>query len=132
MILLCHKCNQSLDSSLFYIARDKPTGHMYHCKECDKKIQRIRDNSDKRRKYHAMYSQIRWKNIKENPEENNKQLCRMKTRYYVRVEKIKKENCLICGSKETQIHHLDYKMPPNIVFLCNLHHNHKHLKLMDK
>lgn len=45
------------------------------------------------------------------------------------IEEVKKENCKICGDKQVEIHHPDYKNPFKILWLCKKHHSELHNKL---
>jgi len=40
--------------------------------------------------------------------------------------KIKKENCKICGSPNSQMHHEDYNKPLQVIWLCRKHHLELH------
>jgi hypothetical protein len=48
------------------------------------------------------------------------------TRAHNAVRSLKKQPCVICGKKETQAHHPDYKQPKNVVWLCIQHHKQIH------
>lgn len=43
--------------------------------------------------------------------------------------KIKKKNCEVCGSSETEAHHDDYAKPLVVRWFCVRHHNDHHLKI---
>jgi hypothetical protein len=49
--------------------------------------------------------------------------------YAVRVGKLKRQPCVICGSLNTYAHHPDYSRPLVVVWLCPLHHSHIHKDL---
>lgn len=47
------------------------------------------------------------------------------------VNDLREESCLICGSPNTSIHHLNYKRlgkekPDDLICLCNMHHMKVH------
>ena len=44
----------------------------------------------------------------------------------VKYGRIKKMNCLICDSKESQGHHPDYSKPKEVIWLCQQHHSDIH------
>ena len=44
----------------------------------------------------------------------------------VRAGKIKREPCQVCGEKNAQAHHPDYKFPFRVNWLCPLHHKNMH------
>lgn len=56
---------------------------------------------------------------KKFPLKNN---ARNRTRYYVKVGRIKKEPCKECGELNVQAHHVDYNDAFNIIWLCGTHH----------
>lgn len=41
---------------------------------------------------------------------------------------IKKENCVVCKSRDVEAHHPDYSQPLNVVWLCVTHHRALHRK----
>jgi len=47
---------------------------------------------------------------------------RSDARYALKTGKIKKQNCLVCGSKDTEMHHPDYNEPLQVIFYCKEHH----------
>ena len=44
----------------------------------------------------------------------------------LKVNKIIKDVCVICGNKNTHGHHIDYKKPLEVIWLCPLHHTAIH------
>ncbi len=40
--------------------------------------------------------------------------------------KIERRKCEVCGETKTQAHHLDYRKPLEIIWLCFKHHRQKH------
>jgi len=42
--------------------------------------------------------------------------------YYVRTGKVPKLPCQICGSARSEAHHIDYKSPLRVIWLCREHH----------
>jgi hypothetical protein len=55
-----------------------------------------------------------------------KRIIRSKTKQMVNKGEIKKENCEVCGSSESEIHHLDYDNALDIKWLCKIHHREIH------
>ena len=47
--------------------------------------------------------------------------------YAVRIGRIKKQPCVICGKKKSQAHHPNYLNPFDVEWLCVLCHRHRHL-----
>jgi hypothetical protein len=55
-----------------------------------------------------------------------KDKCRYETRKLIKAGEIQVMPCEVCGSKKTQVHHLDYEYPAEILFLCEKHHRNWH------
>ena len=51
---------------------------------------------------------------------------REKLRYAVRIGKLKKQPCEVCGLKEVSAHHSDYSLPLKVNWFCRLHHQEIH------
>lgn len=61
------------------------------------------------------------------PEERQKRMkARSDANHAMRDGKIKKQNCIACGSKYTQMHHSDYNKPLCVTFLCRKCHWDEH------
>ncbi len=56
---------------------------------------------------------------------------REKLRYEVRMGRIQKLPCQICGDIKSQAHHEDYAKPLEVIWLCQKHHNDVHNNLLD-
>ncbi|MFA5652251.1 MAG: hypothetical protein WC933_02710 [Candidatus Paceibacterota bacterium] len=50
----------------------------------------------------------------------------------LRANKIKKQNCFICGNKKTEAHHENYDKPLDVVWLCKKHHTEYDAKIRRK
>ena len=46
--------------------------------------------------------------------------------YAVRVGKVKREPCFVCGDENAHGHHADYDHPLQVVWLCGPHHREVH------
>jgi hypothetical protein len=51
---------------------------------------------------------------------------RKKLRYAVKIGKIKRKPCEVCGDPNSQAHHDDYDKPLEVRWLCQSHHNEAH------
>ena len=69
---------------------------------------------------------IRKRKAQKDPYSEIRKQTRHKTRQYLIDGKIKKKNCLVCGSKEVIAHHEDYSNPINVIWLCEKHHKEYH------
>ena len=47
----------------------------------------------------------------------------------VRDGKLKREPCSVCGSVKSEAHHEDYKIPLNVIWLCDKHHHEEHSRI---
>ena len=45
--------------------------------------------------------------------------------------KLKKQPCVVCGSKKTIAHHEDYDKPLEVVWYCDSHHRQRHSEIGD-
>lgn len=54
---------------------------------------------------------------------------RSKTRELLARGELSKEPCVRCGSVDVEAHHDDYADPRKIMWLCKVHHGHRHQEL---
>ncbi len=106
-------------------------GRLNKCKECTKKD--VKENREKNASQYAVYERKRFKTKKRkgqilatqrkrrqrNPE---KQSAYGKVYRAIKNRTLKKGNCEVCGSPETQAHHEDYLRPLDVKWLCFKHH----------
>jgi ribosomal protein S27AE len=50
------------------------------------------------------------------------------TKYAIKIGKLSKKNCEICGNENSMAHHDDYFKPLEVRWLCNYHHTEWHRK----
>ncbi len=67
---------------------------------------------------------------KEDFDYHHKQSVRYKLRHAVKIGKIKKLPCDVCGDKKSQAHHPDYTKPLEVIWLCSLHHGEIHRRAL--
>lgn len=48
--------------------------------------------------------------------------CRALSNYAVKVGRLVRQPCELCGSPDVEMHHVDYFEPLNVQWLCFLHH----------
>lgn len=54
---------------------------------------------------------------------------RAKVRYAVKVGKLEKLACAVCGDIKSSAHHEDYSKPLEVVWLCGQHHRERHVEI---
>ena len=132
----CFKCLKVLPIFLFYKHSGMKDGHLNKCKMCAKADVRL-NYSEKVEQYRE-YERKRYKEPKRRASlsASYKESCKRKPgKYRSRYEisnalrsgkLIKPKNCSMCGSdKRIEAHHVDYRSPLNIVWVCFSCHRHK-------
>ena len=61
-----------------------------------------------------------------NDEQRLKSNCRRYTNIYRERGLLKDKPCLVCGSEKVEAHHIDYKQPLNVRWLCHKDHLELH------
>lgn len=84
------------------------------------KLESNRDN------YWKVRSRVLTTQLRRKVTPHNKTLARYKTKKAIASGVIKKLSCEVCGSKDSQVHHLDYNNPLEVIFLCDTHHRQWH------
>jgi len=108
----CSKCGGPMEESR--------VGKYGYCKKCHAK--NMRDN---RPKWTPVYF-----------EEKQKMRARSRSRDYVNKGYIVKERCVLCGKKDTEVHHRDYADPLNVLWVCKdchaaIHKAHELIKIVN-
>jgi len=44
----------------------------------------------------------------------------------IKIGKIEKQPCIVCGDPNSQTHHDDYSKPRKVIFVCRKHHDEIH------
>ena len=99
--------------------------HEYRIKNAEKLRIYHREYTQKYRAKNGYYNEINSK--KRYPE---KEKARWLFHYAIKIGKLKKNPCVVCGNVNSQGHHKDYFFPLNVVWLCPLHHAEKHKKVI--
>lgn len=110
--------------------RDSQGLRYTYCNECHNA--RLREyyarNPEKLRAYKATYGREHpWlrspdRNLASPAKNASLKVCRA-----VKVGRLVKEMCEVCGSGDSRAHHNDYSKPPEVRWLCPLHHKEVHL-----
>ena len=77
------------------------------------------------------YNRDRMKKQREgiiSPEQKAKILARKMSAEAIRIGKLKRLPCELCGNIKTDAHHPDYSKPLDVRWLCRLHHRNIHRK----
>lgn len=139
---ICSHCRIGKKVSDFYRNKSTVDGFEYQCKICSlntgkawrkrnpdivrnlKRKWREKNNS-KCTNYHK-----KWRH--ENRDYiNYTHLARRKLHYAIKVGKVIKLNCEICGDTKSQGHHEDYSKPLEVRWLCEKHHKELHNKCLN-
>lgn len=137
----CFKCGRKKDLSLFYRHSEMADGHLGKCKKCTKTDVRIRYYDPEGHARIVAYERDRFK----NPERKKKVLQYQRARRHRSPGKERARNkisslissgvlkrlpCEVCGTQRAQAHHLDYRRPLHIRWLCFKHHREVHLHVI--
>ena len=122
---VCFKCEAELPIVNFYKHPMMGDGHLGKCKACTRYD--VRKNREAKRDYYNAYDRERSK----KPErikaivasrEPHKAAASLAVRYAVKVGKVKKLSCEVCGNPKSEAHHPDYSKPLDVMWLCRKHH----------
>lgn len=99
--------------------KTKPT-----CSKCGNQLEENRKGKYRYcRSCHASYMRAhRPKHSELKDHAKKKANARAYVKEYVRRGVIKKSNCAVCGSDNTEMHHNDYNKPLEVVWLCREYH----------
>lgn len=118
-------------------------GHLGKCKTCAKKDVKDRYNDPKFKKKIVKYERLRFK----NPDRKKKILeyarkrrirfpGKAKARWTlaneVRKGRMVRMPCEVCGEIKSQAHHVDYRKPLDVKWLCFKHHREAHGQKVNK
>lgn len=133
----CFKCNEIKPLTDFYAQPKMSDGRVNKCKACT--CDDVRKNRRMKFEYYSEYEKHRYelnerrrKKLAEtsrawrdkNPEAYK---AHNKVNNAVRDGRLKKENCLFCGSDEKiHAHHNDYSKPLEVIWLCTKCHHRMH------
>lgn len=129
----CFKCRRIKEISLFYKHPQMGDGYLGKCKSCTKKdVKRRYYDPDAREKIIA-YEKERFQKperrekvleYQKRSRKNNpgKYKARNKVSNALRDGRLEKTPCETCGDEEVEAHHLDYRSPLKVTWLCRKHH----------
>lgn len=147
---VCSKCEKLKDSSSFYKDKSKKDGLASTCKECSDartnawiELNRERTNANHSTWLKANPDGKRASNktwVKSNPErvsERDKSYrdkwpekfhARQAVKYALKIGKIIRQPCEVCGEPKTHAHHDDYSKQLDVRWLCRKHHDQLHIE----
>ncbi len=134
----CFKCKKIKSLDKFYKHKGMDDGHLGKCKSCTKIDVYKRYNDPRFYLRIKEYEKQRFKDPQRKKkliEYQRKRRLRNSGKYKARTlvgNKIRsgqliRNPCEICGKKKTEAHHLDYRKPLLIRWLCFKHHREIHL-----
>lgn len=118
----CSTCKLIKPITDFWKNKQHPDGYNYTCRVCYRLIDRKRYyknyelNREKR-------NQKSMRGDKKYPEKNK---ARRLLVYAVRMGRVLKLPCEVCGVLQTEGHHQDYTKPLEVNWVCKLHHHEKY------
>lgn len=81
-----------------------------------------KEKHQKRLKKNPNFNKERYLVFKANPDLYSKMLVRSKLRYAIKMKRIIKLPCQVCGNTKSEGHHPDYSKPFEVEWLCREHH----------
>lgn len=145
----CGGCGKSKNMDDFHNSNQTDDGKQARCKECQRayrlkkrseknavvkpKVKKTADMVAYRREYNAAHrEQINKQKTDWWRRNRDRESVRNKTRYAIRVGKLVRQPCSVCGAVEVEAHHTDYSKPLEVVWLCHTHHLEAHGKVDPK
>ncbi len=140
---LCPHCKEHKSEREFSRNRSKKDGLMSWCKSCMKEI----CSEIRQRPHYKKIQAVAARRSIEKPEQRAKHRLRAikqremrpdqilayaKVREAIRIGKLIRMSCEVCGISKTHAHHSDYSKPMEINWLCNEHHRILHLHYENK
>lgn len=88
-------------------------------------------HKEERKAYYEKWRKIHWEELKQKiykaNDKNKKQIsARNKVNNAIRLGKLVKQPCEVCGSLSAEAHHCDYNKPLDVNWLCKEHHMEWH------
>ncbi len=130
----CFGCKTVLAISEFYSTPSQKRGYSTLCKSCTKNRNKIKNKEFKERLKSTEHGRERlrklrsssFRNIMADPDRRTKLYARLTLQRAVKVGKIIRKPCEVCGKHETEGHHSDYSKPFDVIWLCRVHHQKAH------
>lgn len=114
----CRKCKESKPIESFNRASSTQDGLDTRCKECNKK------RLSSWRSVTPGYNAEHVKRFRENNKEKHQ--AHRAVERALRVGRITRLKCMVCGSSDSEAHHEDYSKKLDVMWLCRQHHIEHH------
>lgn len=123
----CKRCLVEKPVSEFYRHKETSDGYLSFCKMCTQERVRFYRKSVRGREVERLRNRRRKKYLLERQKiyrKNNPEKYKARTllSYALRIGKLKRGLCEVCGDKDTEAHHDDYSKPLEVRWLCYTHH----------
>lgn len=133
---ICFKCRKRKSINFFYRHSEMLDGHLGKCKTCAKKdaktpeyLRRARARDKARYQNPIRHAQVLAYNRKAAKLYPGKKRARQAVHNAVRDGRLFRRPCIVCKNKKSEAHHLDYRKPLLIKWLCLEHHRKEHKKM---
>ena len=112
-LIRCWSCKEKKPITAFHKDRTRSNGACSRCKVCHKKREQHKSYL---RKYAREYQ-------KYHPKKTN---ARSLVRKAIKLGVLVRGVCTFCPNTKTEAHHENYNKPLDVIWLCDLHHQHLH------
>lgn len=123
----CTLCEIIKPFEMFSPDNRKSTGRKSQCRDCDNI--RSRKSYYEQRERRLYRERDRNKQRERDPLYLLKLRARGKIKHELKMGRMTKQPCEVCGELKVQAHHTDYNKPLEVRWLCVLHHRRSHLRL---
>lgn len=123
---VCSKCKVEKSLSDFWKSKKEKDGLQVRCKGC-RSDSYNKEYQKKYRESRLEYFRMKSDKYKREHPERIKAHNDLKTA--VRLGRIKRQPCEVCGEPEAEAHHKDYSRTLEVSWLCKKHHEEAHSKL---
>ncbi|MDB4567453.1 hypothetical protein N9104_01695 [Pseudomonadales bacterium] len=141
-VKVCKRCGESLCISSFSRDATQKDGLFYYCKDCNRKRAReyYHRNKLKMNEKHKVWRKDNMDIVRESarkyrmrkmltPSGRKELKARDTFQYQVRIGNIERESCVVCGDDKSVGHHEDYRLPLEVIWLCEQHHKDRHAEI---
>ena len=135
----CVKCLEEKDTSEFYKNSINKSGYDGKCKQCKRdyakwyreNVQDKNKNRDYQRGWQSSYRKENLHKVYANTKRwidknREKQQASNMINQGIKMGRIKRQPCEVCGELKSHGHHNDYTKPLEVIWLCALHHKEIH------